>query len=70
MREEGLLCPGKPKRVLGPHAHDGTITTDAPDVMWGTDATSTFTTEDGYVTVFLAVEHWNSECVGIHAAKE
>ena len=26
--------------------------------------------DDGYVTVFLAVEHWSSECVGIHAAKE
>ena len=25
----------------GPKAHDGTITTAAPDVMWGTDMTAT-----------------------------
>lgn len=70
MREANLLCPPTAKRVLGPKEHNGTIVTDAPDLMWGTDATSTYTLEDGHVTVFLAVEHFNSECVGIHVAKE
>lgn len=37
--------------------------------MWGTDATATFTQEDGQVTVFVAVDHFTAECVGIHAAK-
>ncbi len=69
MRENGLLAPPKARRVLGPRTHDGTITTDAPDVMWGTDATATYTAAEGYVTVFAAVDHCTSECVGIHVAK-
>jgi len=69
MRENGLLAPPKARRVLGPRTHDGAITTDAPDVMWGTDATATYTVENGFVTVFAAVDHCTSECVGVHAAK-
>jgi putative transposase len=69
MREAGLLATPTARRVLGPRVHDGTITTDEPDVMWGTDATGTFTTNDGYVTVFAAVDHATGECVGIHATK-
>lgn len=69
MREHGLLAPYRQVRRLGPRAHDGTITTAAPDLMWGTDATGTYTLEEGYVTVFVAVDHCNSEAVGLHAAK-
>lgn len=69
MREAGLQAPPKARRVLGPTNHDGRITTDRPDVMWGTDATATYTLVEGYVTVFAAVDHCTSECVGIHAAK-
>jgi putative transposase len=69
MREANLLAPPQARRVLGPDVHDGRITTDKPDVMWGTDATATCTLEDGYVTVFVAVDHCTSECIGIHAAK-
>ena len=39
-------------RVHGPKAHDGTITTEAPDVMWGTDMTATVTV--GTCTAALA----------------
>ena len=70
MREAGLLAPPKARRVLGPRAHDGRITTDFPDQMWGTDATATYTLTEGYVTVFGAVDHCTSECVGIHITKE
>ncbi len=69
MRGAGLLAPPKARRVLGPRNHDGKITTERPDLMWGTDATATYTLVDGYVTVFGAVDHCTSECVGIHAAK-
>ena len=31
------------RHAHGPKAHDGTITTEAPDVMWGTDMTATVT---------------------------
>ena len=63
MRENGLLAPARPSRVLGPRVHDGTIVTDAPDQMWGTDATSVQTLEEGTVSVFAAVDHCTAECV-------
>lgn len=34
--------------------------------MWGTDLTTTFTGE-GQASVFIAVDHFTAECVGIHA---
>jgi transposase InsO family protein len=37
--------------------------------MWGTDATRAWTTEEGWATVFVAVDHCTQEGVGIHAAK-
>ncbi len=69
MREAHLLAPHRAVRELGPRVHDGTIIPNAPNVMWGTDATATLTAEDGQVTVFAAVDHFSAECVGIHAAK-
>ena len=36
--------------------------------MWGTDLTTTLTGE-GQVSVFVAVDHYSAECVGIHAAR-
>lgn len=69
MRAAGLLAPHRATRVLGPTTHDGTITTEQPDVMWGTDATSTWTVAEGQVTVFVAVDHCTLEGMGIHAAK-
>ncbi|HUO68512.1 MAG TPA: transposase [Gammaproteobacteria bacterium] len=70
MREHHLLAPTRALRVLGPQNHEGTITSDRPDDMWGTDLTTTMTVEDGQVAVFIAVDHCTAECVGIHAAVE
>ena len=36
--------------------------------MWGTDMTTTVTTGEGQVCVFVAVDHCTCECIGIHAA--
>jgi putative transposase len=36
--------------------------------MWGTDMTTTWTVE-GQVAVFIAIDHYSAECVGIHAAR-
>jgi transposase InsO family protein len=69
MREANLLAPVRAKRVLGPRVHDGTIVTERPDVMWGTDATAVWTSEEGLVSVFAAIDHCTAECVGSHAAK-
>src|SRR5919197_1331656 len=48
--------------------HDGTITTEQVDTMWGTDLTTVLTGE-GAAAVFIAVDHCSAECVGIHAAR-
>lgn len=68
MRQAHLLAPSRTQRVRGPRHHDGTITTERPNQMWGTDATSTVTLEDGSVAVFVAIDHCTLEGVGIHAA--
>lgn len=70
MREAGLLAPTRAQRILGPRVHDGTITPQLPNVMWGTDATGVWTQRDGLVTVFAAIDHATAECVGIHAVKK
>ncbi len=38
-------------------------------MRWGTDMTTTVTTGQGTVHVFVAVDHCTCECVGLHAAK-
>lgn len=68
MREHGLLASHRAGRTEA-KAHDGTIVTDRVNEMWGTDMTQTITTSEGKAYVFVAVEHANSEIVGIHAAR-
>ena len=68
MRTQGLLSPHR-GRQGEMKAHDGTIVTSAPDVMWGTDGVRVFTADDGWVWTFAAVDHWNAECVGWHVCK-
>jgi hypothetical protein len=68
MRENHLLSPNRaPKGDT--KAHDGSISTNKPLEMWGTDGTMAQTVKDGTVWIFGVVEHWNAECVGIHASK-
>jgi putative transposase len=47
MREAQLLAPARAGHAHGPKAHDGTITTEQPDQMWGMDATSCLTRTKG-----------------------
>jgi transposase InsO family protein len=68
MREHQLLSPHR--RPQGaPTLHDGTITTDRPNEMWGTDGIRIETVDEGWVWVFSAVDHCDAYCVGIHAVK-
>ena len=69
MREAQRLAPTRAGHAHGPKAHDGTITTEQPDQMWGMDATSCLTRREGTATVFVVVDHCASECIGLHAAK-
>ena len=49
--------------------HKGTIITDRPNKMWGTDAIRIETVDDGWVWIFSAVDHFDACCVGLHAVK-
>src|SRR5580700_10527721 len=68
MRENRLLAPHRVGRTET-KPHDGTIITDKVNEMWGTDMTQTITIREGRANVFVAVEHANSEVVGIHASR-
>jgi putative transposase len=69
MRAHGLLAPRRLGPPNGNPAHDGTITTERPDVMWGTDGTRFYTEEDGWCWFFGAIDHHLDEIVGWHTAK-
>jgi transposase InsO family protein len=68
MRENALLSPHRRPQGV-PTLHDGTIITDRPNEMWGTDGIRIETVDDGWVWVFSAVDHFDACCVGIHAVK-
>ena len=70
LREHQLLSPARQPDPTRHNPHEGTIVTEAPNQMWGTDATATFTDAEGAVTVFAAIDHCTAECVGIHAVKK
>ena len=69
MREHHLLSPHRARRGEG-LLHEGTITTEAPNLMWGTDGARVLTAEEGWGWIFVGVEHFNAECVGYHVCKE
>jgi transposase InsO family protein len=68
MSEHGLLAHQRTGAPRGSKAHDGTITTERVDGMWGSDLPSVMTGE-GQAAVFVAVDHCSAECVGIHASR-
>jgi len=68
MRLHGLQAPHRAQRVRGPKVHDGSIIPETPNRIWGTDATQVFTRQEGTATVFVAVDHFVGDVVGIHAA--
>jgi transposase InsO family protein len=69
LREHGLLSPARRPDSRPAHSHEGSILTQAPNQMWGTDATQTVTEEDGTVNIFAAIDHYSADCIGIHVAK-
>jgi putative transposase len=70
MRENQLLSPARSPEPVRTNPHEGTIIAEAPNQMWGTDATATFTEPDGAVTIFAVIDHCSADCVGIHAVKK
>ena len=70
LRENQLLSPARMAQAAATNPHEGAIVTEAPNEMWGTDATATCTDSEGAVTIFAAIDHCTAECVGIHAVKK
>jgi putative transposase len=70
MRENQLLSPSRQPAARPSNPHDGTIVAEAPNQVWGTDGTVTFTEQEGQVTIFAALDHCSADCVGIHAVKK
>jgi putative transposase len=70
LRQHQLLSPSRHPEPVPGNPHEGTIVTEAPNQMWGTDATATSTQAEGAVTIFAAIDHCTAECVGIHAVKK
>lgn len=69
MREHGLQAPHRLGHARGPRVHDGSLVPEAPNRMWGTDATQAMTRLQGSATIFIAVDHFVGDVVGIHAAR-
>ena len=68
MRDNALLSPHR-ARTRDDLPHDRHIITEAPNMMWATDATQIITVQDGKVWLFGVIEHWNAEVLGWHVAK-
>jgi putative transposase len=68
MREAGLLAPQRERRRRRPRIHDGRVITSRPNERWGTDATMAWTRADGWVWVFVLVDHFSDEAFA-HVAK-
>lgn len=70
MRENRLLAPVRERHERGDRTHSGTIRTERPDELWGTDATRFWTEEEGWCWFFAAIDHCTDEIVGWHVAKK
>ena len=68
LRREGLLAPQRVRGRRRPRPHDGTIIPEGPNRRWGTDATMAWTRTDGWVWVFVVVDHYTAEAWA-HVAK-
>lgn len=67
MRENNLLAG---KRHLLPDTtkeHKGSLIPEHVDMMWGADMTQA-TTRDGTASIFVVIDHYSAEILGIHAA--
>ena len=69
MREHRLLAPHRRRHAHGDRSHRGTIKTERPDELWGTDATRFWTRQEGWCWFFGAIDHCAADVVGWHVAK-
>ena len=53
-----------------PQLHDGKITTEGPNIMWGSDGTKVMTLQDRWVWIFTVADQRNTECAIWHVCKK
>ncbi len=70
MRDNNLLSVTRPKPDRKVNEHDGTITTEMPNRMWGTDGKKFYTQLEGWCWFFGVIDHFNDEMMAWHAAKK
>ncbi|MGH7119663.1 MAG: IS3 family transposase [Acetobacteraceae bacterium] len=68
MRETHLLSPHR-RSTRAAHEHAGRIVTDAPNVMWSTDATLTDAVRDEKFWLFGVAGHWETEALDWNVSK-
>jgi len=68
-QEHSRMAPRR-SRQGKKHEHTGSITTDKPNLMWGTDGIQFRTQAEGNCWAFFTVDHFNSECMGWYAVKK
>lgn len=70
MRENKLLSPNRKEKKVAKHAHDGTIITRMPNVMWATDGKKFWIDGLGWHWFFGVIDHYNDEILSWHIAKK
>mgnify|MGYP000853074173 FL=1 len=70
MRENNLLSPNRRPRKTVKREHDGTIITDAPNLMWATDGKKFWIDGAGWHWFFGVIDHFNDEIISWHIAKK
>lgn len=68
MRESHLHAPVGLGIAHGPKAHNGSITPENPDQMWGIDTTQTLLTRGVNAAIFAVIDHATAECLALYAA--
>lgn len=69
MKRADLLAPVRAGTGTS-RPHDGTIITDLPNQMWGTDGKQFYTEEEGTCWFFSVIDHCNDEILAWHMVKK
>ena len=69
MREHNLLSVTRPKPERKVNEHTGSIKTELPNRMWGTDGKKFYTQKEGWCWFFGVIDHFNDEILAWHANK-
>lgn len=64
MRDNGLLTPNRPNHNGSSRKHEGTIVTESPNMMWGTDGKYFYTAKEGRCCLFSVIDHCTDEILG------